>query len=151
MNAPERRAPLPTAGLLPHRPPMLLVERILERGAGFVACSGRITRDTPLAGELGISSLLALEMGAQASALLDPEPAYPAPARAGFLVFIRRATLHRATLPLAVPLRVEARLVGGAGGLRIVQVRIAPEDEPDATLAEGELGTFVPRDVPASS
>ena len=143
MNAPDRKAPLPTAGLLPHRPPMLLVESILERGAGFVACRGRITRDTPLAGESGISSLLGLELGAQASALLDPEPADPAP-RAGYLVFIRRATLHRATLPLAVPLRVEARLLGGAGGLRIVQVRIAPEEEPDVTLAEGELGTFVP-------
>ena len=144
MNAPDRNAPLPTAALLPHRPPMLLVESILARSAGFVACRGRITRDTPLAGASGISSLLGLELGAQASALLDPELADPAPARAAFLVFIRRATLHRATLPLAVPLRVEARLVGGAGGLQIVRVRIAPEDEPEATLAEGELGTFVP-------
>jgi predicted hotdog family 3-hydroxylacyl-ACP dehydratase len=123
---------------------MLLVETVLERGEGSVVCRCRVGRDTPLAGESGISSMVALELGAQTSALVEDAAGPNTTARSGYLVSIRRATLHRPTLPLEVPLRVEARIVGRAGGLQIVRVRIASEDEPERTLAEAELGTFRP-------
>jgi predicted hotdog family 3-hydroxylacyl-ACP dehydratase len=123
---------------------MLLVELVLERGEGFVVCRCRVGRDTPLAGGESVSSLLALEMGAQASALLGPPPATTRGApRSGYLVSIRRATLHEATLPLTAPFRVEARLRGRAGGLQVVHVRIAAEDHPEKILAEADLGTYV--------
>jgi predicted hotdog family 3-hydroxylacyl-ACP dehydratase len=133
-----------TADVLPHRPPMLLIEGVLERAPGFVACRCRLGKDVPLASSQSVTSLIALELGAQASAFIAPSPA-PAPAGgAVFLVSIRRATFHRDRLPLATPLRVEARSTGQIGGLRLVDVRIALESEPDRTLAEAQLGTFAP-------
>lgn len=122
---------------------MLLVELVLERGEGLVVCRCRVGRDTPLAGVESVSSLLALEMGAQASALLGPLATIRGAPRSGYLVSIRRATLHQATLSLARPFRVEARLRGRTGGLQVVHVRIAAEDEPAKTLAEADLGTYV--------
>jgi hypothetical protein len=87
-------------------------------------------------------------MGAQASALLGPLATNPGAPRTGYLVSIRRATLHQATIPLVRPFRVEARLRGRAGGLQVVHVRIAAEDEPAKTLAEGDLGTYVDAEPP---
>jgi predicted hotdog family 3-hydroxylacyl-ACP dehydratase len=139
---PDPTEPAPES-VLPHRAPMLLVEGVLERGAGLVVCRCRVGRDTPLAGEHGISSLLALEMGAQASALLEVTATGEGAVRSGYLVSIRRACLHQATLPVGVPLRVEARLSGGAGGLQLVHIRVSTEDASDRTIAEADLGTYV--------
>lgn len=148
--APDREPPAAPAenaaaitDVLPHRPPMLLVESILERAPGFVSCRCRVGRDTPLAAGDAITSLLALELAAQASAFMAPSPGPPSGEDAAYLVSIRRAAFHTAELPVGVPLRVEVRLTGRAGGLQLVKVRIASESEPLRTLAEGELGTFV--------
>lgn len=147
--------------LLPHRPPIRLVEKILEVSAETTICRASISSRAPTADRGSASSILALEMAAQAAALIGASP--PAEGsetaddsgksdksdksvsepRVGYLVRIRDAKLYQPRLPIDEPLRVSVTRCGGAGSLSMFEVSVVAESEPDRLLAEGRLSTLV--------
>ena len=157
---------------LPHRAPMLLIESILARNEGAVLCRARIPEQYPVASNGQAPPVLSVEIGAQASAVLEPLPTDPsedeaedAGSRVGFLVSVRRVAFQCQMLPTETPLLVRAEGAGQAGPLQMVRfelIREADQDEENGTggaagdwlrlldqglpaerlLAAGTLGTF---------
>jgi predicted hotdog family 3-hydroxylacyl-ACP dehydratase len=59
---------LPLTAFLPHRPPMLLLDRLLEHGEAHAVCEAHVVSDGLFVDEGGVSALIALELFAQAAA-----------------------------------------------------------------------------------
>lgn len=136
-----------TAARLPHRAPMLLIADVSESLRERVVCRGWIPADYPLAAAGRVPSVVAVELGAQASALLEvsgemAEERGGQP-RIGLLVALRSAAFHVPWLPTETPLRVEALRVGGAASLSMIDCVVAIEGSPEMRLAEAQLSTFL--------
>jgi predicted hotdog family 3-hydroxylacyl-ACP dehydratase len=143
---------------------MLLIQSVVARAEGVVVCRAVVPQEYPVAWPGAVPPVLAIEIAAQASALLAPQDSTstetPKP-RAGYLVSVRRAEFLCQALPTATPLLVRAASAGQAGPLQMVSFELIQEPdlgeihnvgvEFDATallstahavLARGSLGTF---------
>ncbi len=58
----------PLTAFMPHRPPMLLLDELIEHRADEVVCTKRVRADDVLVEDGALSSLVALELFAQAAA-----------------------------------------------------------------------------------
>jgi predicted hotdog family 3-hydroxylacyl-ACP dehydratase len=89
--------------LLPHRPPMVLVEELLEVRVeeGVARCRCRLPEDSPLAQEGGMPRMLVIEMLAQSAACLKGyiELMKGEPIRPAYLVRIDDLELGRSPRP----------------------------------------------------
>lgn len=129
---------------MPHRAPALLVREILGWEGDEVRCSGAVSAEHPLAGDGGAPIWLALEMGAQAGAVLaallrDAAGAAGEP-RVGYLVGMRECAFHTPTLPLGDTLEVRVRRAGGAGPLTLFAVEVRGAGGPP--LATGQVSVY---------
>ena len=148
---------------------MRLIESILARSQDAVVCRARIPADYPAASAGQAPAVISVEIAAQASALLAPEPisgrthapSATADGRVGYLVSARRVTFSCHSLPVGVPLLVRAIDAGRAGPLQMVGFELIQETDAgievdrqnaelllaeglpaDSALASGTLGTF---------
>jgi 3-hydroxyacyl-[acyl-carrier-protein] dehydratase len=132
----------PASELLPHTPPARLLAAVLAVDAGGVAGTGVIHAAHPLAAGGEAPGFLAIELAAQAAAVLEalsrPPGGQP---RIGYLVGVRGAHLVP-TLPTGRTLRVTAIPAGGAAALATYDIRV--EDEAGERLATGTISTFLP-------
>jgi predicted hotdog family 3-hydroxylacyl-ACP dehydratase len=83
------------------------VFEVRERGNGWVRCRAHVPLDSPWVADGRAPAFVAIEIGAQAAALLAVEPG-SAP-KMGFLVGVRDARFRAPDLPAGVDLEVEAR------------------------------------------
>jgi predicted hotdog family 3-hydroxylacyl-ACP dehydratase len=145
------------AHYLPHAAPALLLTRVLEVADGTVRALGRIGAVAPGATADTAPAVLGLELGAQcagiwgAAMLVDGEdpgrkavgPAGEPLPRIGYLVSVRSARFAQPFLPIDQDLEVEARRVGGAGGLELfaIAVRVKGCAEPAVVATLGTMLT----------
>lgn len=130
--------------LLPHRAPALLLREILRWEDDEVSCSGAVPSEHPLASNGEAPIWLALEVGAQAGAVLaallrntDETEVEP---RVGYLVGMRGCTLHAPAVPVGDSLEVRARRTGGAGPLALFAIEVRCEGGP--LLATGQVSAY---------
>lgn len=130
--------------LLVHRPPMLLLESVLEHSDEQLTARVRVSAAHPFAANGEVPGVIAIEYLAQAVAahqgLLDLRAG-----RAtceGFLLGARRFDIHRETLPVGLELRAEvAREFDLAGAFGRYVGRLV-EAAGGACVAEGDLKVF---------
>jgi predicted hotdog family 3-hydroxylacyl-ACP dehydratase len=129
--------------LIPHRPPMLLLDRVLHFEADRVVCSARPTEGSIFARQRAIPAVIMLEYMAQATAvclaLARPEPG--SPAAFGLLVAARRLTLKSAELAFDTELTVVAALTATLGEGASFDCHV---DAAGTNLASAQLTVFVP-------
>ncbi|HEX3553762.1 MAG TPA: hypothetical protein VIA62_11100 [Thermoanaerobaculia bacterium] len=140
----------PPPALLPHRPPALLLRAIVEVSPGAIAAItaiaavAEVSPSHPLVTAGRFPAFLALEAAAQAAAALEAlgrhEPRGP---RIGYLVGIRDARFAVPWLPAGRPLRVAARLEGGASSLSVYAMTAGSLDDTGRELAAGTLSTYL--------
>jgi predicted hotdog family 3-hydroxylacyl-ACP dehydratase len=134
----------PLAELLPHRPPMLFIQRVLGEADDGATCLARIPEACGLVTEGRAPALVALEVAAQTAATWEAlrrsrEIASNAP-RIGYLVSARDVAFHRATLPPEADLIASIRLEALAPPLAIYAVELAFEGE---LAMRGTIGTYL--------
>lgn len=100
----------PLASLVPHRPPMLLLESVVGFEPGRVVCRARPRADCIFARNGSIPAVVSLEYMAQATAVLSALDANAQSSswRPGFLASVRGLWLARATLRFEAELAVQA-------------------------------------------
>jgi 3-hydroxyacyl-[acyl-carrier-protein] dehydratase len=141
--------------ILPHRYPMLMVDKILEHTYGQRAvCQKNVTLGEELLaghfpGDPIFPGVMMVEMGLQAVQVMLTDldrlitaAAEPPPARRGVLASIREFRFHKPVRPGDV-LRTTVSLKQGLGALRKADVRIV-----DGDAARVANGVVVVRDAP---
>ena len=101
----------PIAALLPHRPPMLLVDRLLEDDAEMVRVEATVKPDGLFVTEEGMPAWVGIELMAQTVASWAGLRRHEAgePVRLGFLLGTRKYECTLAHFPLGARLEIEAR------------------------------------------
>jgi predicted hotdog family 3-hydroxylacyl-ACP dehydratase len=126
---------------LPHQPPARLVEEVLEEGEGWVRCRGRVPAASPFAAGDRAPAVAALELAAQAAAVLEARGRPGGEPRIGYLVRVRDAVLARPHFPVGAPLEVRADFDGGASPLSLYRVAVSLAG---AEVLCAALGTYLP-------
>jgi len=131
---------------VPHRGRAILVEDVVALLEDGIECRGRIPADAALACDGRVPSFVALELAAQAAAVLEalrrrgPAEATASP-RTGYLVSLRGVVMERPEIPVGTPLSVSLKSSGQAGGLGLYEVVVACEG---LVCVRGVVGTFSP-------
>jgi 3-hydroxymyristoyl/3-hydroxydecanoyl-(acyl carrier protein) dehydratase len=142
-SRPVRGAP-PLAELIPHRPPMLFVERIVGEANDGATCLARVPAACALVSRGSTPAFVALEAAAQTAAAWEAlrrsrVSGEPSP-RSGYLVSLRDVALHRPTIPADADLHVSIRLVASAPPLATYDVDAVVEGE---LVLRGTIGTYL--------
>lgn len=137
----------PISALVPHRGPMLLVDRLLEDDAERIRVEAVIKPDQLFLTPEGMPAWVGLELMAQTVAswagLRSLERNEPV--RLGFLLGTRRYECSRPFFPLGAHLEIEARQeLVAANGLAVFACQIFLGDE---VIATAQLNAFQPPDV----
>jgi len=129
--------------LIPHRPPMLLLDRVLHFEADRVVCSARPARDCIFARERAIPAVVTLEYMAQATAvcLALARPEHRSPGAFVLLVAARGFTLKSAELAFDTDFSVVAALTATLGEAASFDCSV---DAAGTNLASARLTVFVP-------
>lgn len=131
----------PIVELIPHRPPMLLVDEVVRHEGLRVVCRTRIREDMPFVREGRVSVLLAVELFAQSACTLIALLASHGgrSMQSGALLGSREVRFHTDWLHVGdeLSIRCEERFaIGTAAQIECVLCR---EDE---TLAEGSINVM---------
>jgi predicted hotdog family 3-hydroxylacyl-ACP dehydratase len=139
----------PITALVPHRPPMLLIDRLLEDDAEQVKAEAVIRPGQLFLMSEGLPAWVGIELMAQTVASFAGLRALEKrePVRLGFLLGTRRYECSRPFFPTGARLEIEARqeLVGD-NGLAVFSCKILLENE---VVATAQLNAFQPPDVEA--
>lgn len=118
--------------LLPHRPPMLLIDQILEVDSGHAVTLSRVAGTWPLSDRHGVAPLIMVELAAQTAGVcngwdrirtqgLDSD-------QMGWLVAVKRADFFIAHLPIGTMVTVRAENTLAFDKFREVTSRVYHED-----------------------
>ncbi len=121
----------PLEAILPHRPPMILLDRVEEAGENHLVCSVTLRHDSPFVEGGAASPVVATEYMAQCVAAHSGLKAKRRgdPVRIGYLLGARSMELAADSFEVGETLRVEARHVWGDDAL----------GQYDCTVHRGEL------------
>lgn len=124
------------AQLIPHRPPMLLVEEIVDRREDELVCRGSLPCSTPF---------LTLELVAQTAAVMaaleDGEVPGETETATGYLAAIRDARFLVREIPSGRPLLATVRKLRSLPPLRKYSVTVTLE-EGSVDLVHATLSTY---------
>lgn len=127
--------PLPAEGLVPHRPPVLLVDEIVEVAGGETIVEARLKAESPLAEQGGrIDGLAALEVMAQAYAAVKgyrDSLQGKAPGK-GFLVGVRSFRITE-SLHVGDTLHVAVKTVADIAGFAVAEAEVTRHGNRIAT------------------
>jgi predicted hotdog family 3-hydroxylacyl-ACP dehydratase len=132
----------PLEALLPHAPPARFIRGVLTAAEEEIVCVAEIPSLHPLVEGDGVPAFAGIEAAAQAAAILEAlnrRSDAPGP-RIGYLVGAREARFAVLSLAVGRPLRVSARLQGGAFPLSIYEIAVG---EPGRELVTGMISTFI--------
>lgn len=129
------------AAAIAHGPEARFVDEVIELGEDSIVCRGRIPGHSPAVEGGRAPTWAALELAAQAGALLQAATARGAGGRpvGGYLVRARGVRLARATVPAGRELLARVERVGGAGSLTLFDAEVELYGEVVLTAA---FGTF---------
>jgi len=133
----------PIGALVPHAPPMLLLDEVVESAPGLTRCAVRLRPDAPFMEGGRVRALVALEYMAQAAAACAGLRAGQAgrPPGGGLLLGTRELTLRVAHLSAGDALEVEARNLAEDGPLSSFRCRVRRGEE---LVAEAVLTVYLP-------
>ena len=137
----------PISELVPHRGPMLLVDRLLADDAELIRVEATVRRETLFVTDAGMPAWVGIELMAQtvASWAVLRGRELNQPVRLGFLLGTRRYECTRPFFPLGARLEIEAHQeLVGENGLAVFTCRILLEGEVVATAS---LNAFQPPNV----
>lgn len=139
---------IPIHDLIPHRPPMALVDRLLSYEDGGACCEVVIGPDHLFLGEDGVPAYLGMELMAQTLAAMNGYKALEKGREpdVGFLLGTPKFKTHCAHFKLGQCLRVEVRLVWGDDELRQFECEIK-DAKTEALLQTATINAFVPNDL----
>jgi 3-hydroxymyristoyl/3-hydroxydecanoyl-(acyl carrier protein) dehydratase len=124
--------------LIPHAPPALLVETVLETSAGGISALVQIPDDNPFVQSGRVHAFVGLEAGAQTAAVLEAlDRKGEAGPRIGYVVAIRNARFRTPWLPAGTPLAVRVTAAGSAPPLSIYEVDLGEG------LVTGMVSTYI--------
>ena len=135
--------------VVPHRAPMLLLDRLLSADEDSVVVEGGVRHGQPFATDAGVPAFVGVEVMAQAIAAWAGCRAHRLgqPVKLGFLLGTRRYACARTHFAFGARLRVEARReVMGDNGLGMFACRLWHDGEP---VADALLSVFEPPDAAA--
>ena len=131
----------PIEQLLPHRPPMLLVDEVVEHEGLRVVCRTTIREDMPFVREGEVPVLLALELFAQSAcslvALLASRGGRAL--RSGAILGSRHVALHADVLRVGDVLEIRCEEKMAIGMTAQIQCSLHRGEE---TLAEGSINVM---------
>ena len=130
-------------GLVPHRGPSLMIQRVLEAGGGELRAAGRIPLESAFAAPEGAPCYVGLDLLAQAAGAVEALEHGAVPSDGGpsigYLVGIREAHFEVRHLPLDCDLTAHVRHLDGALSLAHHAVSL---DESDGVRISAVLTTF---------
>lgn len=118
--------------LIPHRPPILMVEEIVGGGEGELICRGALRCNAPSVQGAMMSPILALELAAQTAAVLAALETGEAPANeagVGYLAAIHDARFLQPEIPMDRQLLATVRRLQKMRPLYKYAVHVALEVE----------------------
>lgn len=132
------------ASLLPHGGAARWIEAVLERGPGELTCRGRIPAASPFAAGGTAPALAAIELAAQAAAVLEAmertEAGEPEGPRRGYLVRLRSVRLAAEGIAAGEPLTVRVERTGRQPPLSLFAAAVHRESGEE--VCRGDLGTW---------
>lgn len=137
----------PIAELVPHRGPMLLVDRLLEDDLELVRVEATVKPGQRFLTDEGLPAWVGIELMAQTIAAWAGARAKEAglPVRLGFLLGSRRYEAAEAVFPVGTRLEIEARQeLVAENGLAVFACRIFREG---AVVATAHLNVFQPSNI----
>ncbi|MDR2207510.1 MAG: hypothetical protein LBE22_00825 [Azoarcus sp.] len=139
---------LPIADYLPHRPPMLLLDRVVDVTESHVVCEVAIQVDSPFCSGAAVPGWVGVEYMAQTIGVLVGWRARKEqqPVKIGFLVGTRHYRSHVPQFRVGDVLRVtaDAEQMGNDGP---AMMHCVLHDAVGTLLAEASLLTFQPEDL----
>jgi len=132
----------PPGDLVPHAPPALLVQSLVEVSATGATAIAMIPEDSPFVEGGRAPAFVGLEAGAQTAAALealDRRERVEAGPRIGYVVGIRNARFADPWLPAGQALPITVKPAGSAPPLTIYEVRLGGEPE----LLFGLVSTYL--------
>ena len=148
MSAALAPCPWPIADLLPHAPPMILLDQVLGVDAQAVAAVVTIRSDHPFIAAEGVPVQVGIELMAQVCGAYAGANALAAgdPVKLGFLLGTRRYQAYDDWLRLGDRLEVRASLTFRDEEMGVFDCRIERRGE---LVAEAQLSVFQPKDPDA--
>lgn len=143
----EPRTYPPIAEIVPHKPPMVLLDVVTSHTPEATTCSVQIAAGAPFAGVDGnVPNWVAVEYMAQCAAAHSGlcERAAGAPIRIGFLLGSRRVVFHTPHFELGCELEVSAREAWSDGEMASFTCTVR-ERGSGRLLAECELSAYSPK------
>lgn len=125
----------PIAELVPHAPPMILIDRMLDWEPGFARCELTVRDEAPFVSGGRIHSVVGIETMAQTVAACLGYEAYTGGegVRVGVIIGCRRMDIERAWVPVGTRLIIEARRVRGNEMLSHFDCRVLDGESVVAT------------------
>lgn len=129
--------------LLPHRPPILMIQRVVAISADEIVAEGAVSGDCALVEGDAVPGFIAIEMAAQAAAILETigrtgrSGAGSAPQ--GYLVGVRGVRLRK-EFPPGRACRLLVRREAFAPPLAVFQIEVSDEE---GEIARGQLSAFI--------
>jgi len=141
---------LPIADYLPHRPPMMLLDRVIEATESHIVCEVTIQIDSPFCDGAAVPGWIGIEYMAQTIGVLTGWQALEnqLPVRIGFLVGTRHYQSHVPQFHVGDVLRITADQEVSAGN-GLVAMRCTVHDAVGTMLAEASLLVFQPDSLDA--
>lgn len=140
----------PLAQLLPHQPPMILIDRLLEANAREALCEVTITSQSLFLETAGVPAFVGIEYMAQSIAAHIGYQHYLAdePITLGLLMGTRRVEMCCAFFALGQTLRIHVAHVWGKLELKRFRCTITALTT-EALLQQAELHIFKPNSIPS--
>lgn len=135
------------SGLVPHRGPMLLIDRLLEDDAELVRVEAIVKPDQLFLTPQGLPAWVGIELMAQTVASWAGLRALEKhePVKLGFLLGTRRYECSRPYFPVGARVEIEARQeMVAENGLAVFACRLLLDGE---LVATAQLNVFQPPDV----
>lgn len=139
----ENEFPIPVDGLLPHRPPMKLVDRLLEQDGPNGVVEAEVRPDNPLLEKDGrLTEVALVEMMAQSYAVIKglADKKLGKPVKEGFLVAVKKLKFL-GIIKVGDRVRIAVNLVADLDGFGVVDGRVTCGDK---LVAEGNFRVYVP-------
>lgn len=136
----------PVVDLVPHAPPMVLLDRIVEADGDRLVASAQVAAGRPFVEPEGLPALVTLEYMAQAVAAYAGLKAREAgdPVRLGFLLGCRDLRMYCDFVPVGAELQVVSQRSWGDTQLGSFACTVQTGDE---VVAEAVLNVAQPRDL----
>ncbi len=127
----EQNEFLPAEPLIPHRLRMRLIDSVKRPAQNSLQAQAIVTEEWPLYDNGGVSSIICIELAAQAvSALSTWRRGEGARPRLGLLVGIKEAEFSKSSIPIGTRLYIEMNEVSHVGDYAVFEGSVTSDSDP---------------------